>query len=562
MKRIYTALALAAIAACTPEEDIRVTTKGPEPITIECSGDVVLKKSDNPFLALTVNWTDNNDIATLGNGKAPRNATVNNLQFSASEDFAIFQQVLTATGSTSAQFTVESLNVITGKLGMEGGVKAPLYIRMASSLGTNVKPTYSNVVSILVTPYHVDMSVGHILDKNHEDTGATLPVVADGVYQGFMAASSWFNWFLQEGDGTEWGNLGQDGKPFFISSASDKWNMWFPEPGGSYYVTVDTGKGEWSALYLPTVTVSGDITGEMTFNKAANQWTIAYNAAGAGSVSVTLSGTGKKYDTTTGDSSSNDSTFGFGGSADAVTFGSSAAAIQVAVPAAGEQFLVLDLGTMKLSCGNGAAPAPTASQYLYAVGVDDGITNADWNFDNYLVLYDEDNISYAGACNVNSKWGYRFYTVKDDWSEYYGFAEGDAAAGTLEKNKDSNVPAPEAGLYLLKASLGKLTYSALKVGKVQIAGVNDDWTLQEMEAGSAAGIYSKSIDVTAATPWGFKIYFDDNWDEWFGGSEGSLTYGSKTEKDTPGAPVDDSLIGSTCIFTVDLCKGTYTIEKQ
>ena len=194
--------------------------------------------------------------------------------------------------------------------------------------------------------------------------------------------------------------------------------------------------------------------------------------------------------------------------------------------------------------------------------MDDGITNADWNFDNYLVLYDEDNISYAGACNVNSKWGYRFYTVKDDWGEFYGFAEGDAASGTLEKNKESNVPAPEAGLYLLKASLGKLTYSALKVGKVQIAGVNDDWTLQEMEAGSAAGIYSKSIDVTAATPWGFKIYFDDNWDEWFGGSEGSLTYGSKTEKDTPGAPVDDSLIGSTCIFTVDLCKGTYTIEKQ
>lgn len=562
MKRIYIALALAAIAACTPQEDVRITTTGPEPIIIECSGDVVLKKSDNPNLALTVNWTDNNNIATLGSGKAPRNATVNNLQFSASEDFATFHQVLTATGSTSAQFTVESLNIIAGKLGMEGGVKAPLYIRMASSLGTNVKPVYSNVVSVNVTPYSVDMSAGHILDKNHEDTGAILPATGVGVYQGFMAVSGWFNWFLQEGNGTEWGNLGQDGKQFFISSASGKWNMWFPEPAGSYYVTVDTGKGEWSALYLPVITVNGDISGDMTFNKAANQWTIAFNATGAGSVSVTLSGTGKKYDTTTGDSSSNDSEFGFGGSADAVTFGSSAAAIEVAVPAAGEQSLVLDLGTMKLSCGTGGAPAPAASQYLYAVGVDDGITGSDWNFDNFLVLYDEDNLSYAGLCNVNSKWGYRYYTVKDDWGEYYGFADGDAAAGTLEKNKESNVPAPEAGLYLLKASLGKLTYSALKVGKVQIAGVNDDWTLQEMEAGSAAGIYSKSIDVTAATPWGFKIYFDDNWDEWFGGSEGALTYGSKTEKDTPGAPVDDSFIGSTCIFTVDLCKGTYTIEKQ
>ena len=65
-----------------------------------------------------------------------------------------------------------------------------------------------------------------------------------------------------------------------------------------------------------------------------------------------------------------------------------------------------------------------------------------------------------------------------------------------------------------------------------------------------------SIAVEGETPWGFKIYVNDSWDVWFGGSDGILRYGAD------GCPLDASYAGSTCLFTVDLCKGTYKFEKQ
>jgi len=556
MKKISYILAVAAlIAACTPAEDMRVTTEGPDAAVLQCSDDVVLSHDNAEGLALTVNWSDNNNIATTGSGKAPLNATINTLQFSATEDFATVSEYLTDKGSTSAQFTVYQLNTICTKLGMEGNVNAPLYMRLVSTLGGNIDPVYSNVISVGVTPYTIDLSLARILNSSHEDTGGTLSRTGDGVYAGFMGVSGWYNWFLLEGDGTEWGNLGQDGKQFYISSEDSKWNMWFPEPAGCYYTIVNTGKAEWSALNIPALSVSGDISGDMVYDKAQNCWILTYTASGNSSINVNISGTGKQYDSSTGDSAYNEKTFGFGGTADNVVFGAGASAISVSSSVSGEASLILNLNTMTLTIEAGGAAPAEVSEYIYTSGADDGISGS-WTFDNYLILYDEDNLAYAGVCNVHSLWGYRYYKEKDDWGSLLGFAGGDAYSGTLEAGKDASVPAPDAGMYLMKVSVSALTYSNTAFSSVQIAGVGDDWTMRTMEAGATAGTYTLSIDVTAATPWGFKIYFDESWDNWFGGKDGKLRFGAD------GCPVDDSFIGSSCLFTVDLCKGTYSIEKQ
>lgn len=558
MKKSIFIIALAALlTACTPAEDIKVTTDGPYAAVLQASGDVVLEKDNASALALSLNWSDNNNIATVGSAVAPANATVNTLQFSTSEDFADVVEYLCDKGSTAAQFTVETLNTICIKAGLDGGSAQPLYVRLASSLGANMAPVYSNTVLVNVTPFTVDFSLGHILNSAHEDTGATLKRTSDGVYSGFMGASSWFNWFLQEGDGTEWGNLGQDGRQFYISSDDSKWNMWFPEPSGCYYTVVDTKKGEWSALNIPALTLAGDLSGEMVYDRAANSWSYTWNAASAGTVNVTVSGTGRQYDTTTGDSSFNESTVGFGGSASAVIFGSSASAISVAVGLAGEVSLVLNLTDMTLSVVAGGAGPVEVPGLLYAVGVNDGWTDAGWDFENYLVLYDADNLAYAGACNINSKWGYRFYTEKDNWSGYYGLESGDALSGALVAEVENNIPAPEVGMYLMQVSLSAKTYTNTAISAVYIAGVGRDsgWELLEMTPANEAGVYSLPVAVEGSTPWGFKIYIN-GWDYWFGGSEGLLRFGAD------GCPLDDSYIGSTCLFTVDICKGTYSIVKQ
>ncbi|MBR1872449.1 MAG: DUF5114 domain-containing protein [Bacteroidales bacterium] len=557
MKRTYIIGAVVALAAaCTPAEDIRVTTTGPERVKISCSGDVVLSRDNNTYLALTVNWTDNNNVGTYGVAGAPKNSTVNTLQFSANQDFNPYTEYQAATGATSAQFTAGALNTIAIKAGMKGGVKAPLYIRLASTLGSNITPVYSEVISTNVTPYSVDLSVGHVLDKDGNDTGKTLKKTADGIYEGFLGVAGWYNWFLLEGDGTKWGNLGQDGKQFYISSAESQWNMWFPEPAGCYYVTVDTGKGEWTALNIPALKIAGDIAGEMTYNRSTNSWSIATDKTGT--VKVTISGSGNRYNTTTGDSSFDSEDIGFGGSASEVTFGKEAGEITVDL-GSGSGALNLNLGSMTIGSGSDKPTTPEVPVYLYAVGVNDGWTNADWDFENYLILSNESKKEYTGVCNINSKWGYRFYTEKDNWSGFYGWTEGDWASGKLEADKDSNVPAPEVGLYLMQVSLDALTYSNSTFESVQIAGVGKDdgesWELVDMASTDVAGVYETAIDVAGKTAWGFKIYLDEDWDKSFGCSTDMLVWGED------GIPLGDEYIGTRCQFTVDLCKGTCEIKK-
>jgi hypothetical protein len=61
--------------------------------------------------------------------------------------------------------------------------------------------------------------------------------------------------------------------------------------------------------------------------------------------------------------------------------------------------------------------------------------------------------------------------------------------------------------------------------------------------------------VTASTPWGYQIILNGNWDMKFGGTADQLIYKGDN------IALDDSYIGSTWTFTVNLCKGTITISE-
>jgi hypothetical protein len=184
-------LAVLGITACDPDGDI-LTTTGGEAITLTGSGDVVLDANSTSALALTLNWTDNSTIE-LNNPKvqAAKYAISNTLQFSASEEFDNTVDILADDGVTSMQFTVEELNSIVGRVGIESGAASPLYIRISSVLAANMPTTYSNVYSLNVTPYTIDMTRGFILNSNQEDTGNTLgSPESNGIYSGFLGATA------------------------------------------------------------------------------------------------------------------------------------------------------------------------------------------------------------------------------------------------------------------------------------------------------------------------------------------------------------------------------------
>ena len=557
---LFMATALLLTAACNADGDLTATS-GAEALTLSGSGDAVLTAKNKASLALTLHWNDNGKMTTNDSRVLlPDYVTVNTLQFSRSEDFAetIDQQL--DKGETSHQYTGEELNSIAGRVGLEGGKASPLHVRVRSVLADNMPVAYSNTYTMQVTPYTIDMTRGVVLNAKKEDTGLLLASkAADGVYSGFLGVTGWWNYYLQEGSGVTWGNDGVSGTPFAMSSEDSKWNFWYPGVEGCYYTVVDTRKARWSALHVSSLDVSGDITGQLAYNRKANRWTLAFDAAQAGTATIRVAGKGEAYDFTTGtdEAKANVQNVAFGQENDRLVFGSTPGDITVAIAQKGRNTLTLDLSDpyqWTCTAATGGGEQPETTQRLYLSGIDDGVSGK-WTFENFLTLFNEDELNYAGLCDVNSKWGYKLYPEKDVWNPCYGLAAGDAAAGTLALNGNDNVPAPAAGLHLITASLKKLSYTTTPVTSVQVAGIGDDWSLIQMQTTDKAGVYRAVVKASAATPWGFKFVVNNNWDTFFGGSDGTTRYLGKN------IPLDDSFTGATLTIEVDLCHATYSITK-
>lgn len=548
--------------SCDKDGDT-IYTDGPDRAEISgVASDIVLDKDHLQSLALTIYWNENGRISLSDPlVAAPEGAASNTVQFSTDPEFATVVDDNVESGVYYRQYTCEALNNLVGRLGLEGGVKGTVYIRIKTVLGANIDPKYSDVQTVSVTPYFIDMSMGFVLDASQNDTGRTLwSPASDGIYSGFIGAGSWENWWLREGNNTVWGNDGVTGTAFVMGNNTtglDVWNFWYPSPSGCYYTVVNTRTNEWSALYIGELTLGGDLSGAMTYDRKANKWTYTFDAT-PGTISVTLSGTGKQYNTATAtdDAAAADTPVGFGGTAGNLTFGNAAQPVSVEVGAAGETTLTLDLSDPRgwtLTAGAGSAgPVETVPPMIYLSGV-----QPEWDFSNYLKLYNEDNRTYGGALQVNSEWGYRIYTEAEAWDNYWTMVDGGTAfSGQLVNNGEGNIAAPEPGFYLFDVNMGELTYKLTPITKVSYTGLNDDWSLTEMTATDVPGVYTATFEKTANTPWGVKIVLNDNWNLFFGGNG------------TPGELVlyrdgfegDNELANGTHTLTVDLSKGTYSYQ--
>lgn len=552
---------LLTVTSCSKDGD-NIYLSSPEGGTLTATtSDVVLAKSLRNTIVLSLAWTQSDLKVSDASMSAP-NVLQTKLQVSATQDFSGAIQE-SSESALSKAYTGSELNTLAKNLGLTAGNAAPLYFRLSVKTGDNMTPVYSNVVAVNITAYTIDMTVGFVLDSKKADTGNTLySATANGVYQGFLGAGAWYNFFLMEGDDTTWGNDGVDGTAFLCSSADTKWNFWFPGQKGCYYTTVDTPNKKWSALYIPKLTVSGDLEGDMTFDKDSDRWTLDFTATAAGTKSIKISGTSSlyNYDTGTDDTKAVAGTVGFGGTSDHITFGTSASDITVTVPSAGTYSLTLNLKNPKQWTCTAEKPyvAPvTVSKYLYVSGVDDG-TSGSWTFNNFLTLYSEDAKAYEGVVSVNSLWGYKFYTTSGDWNSSYGMVDGGTATSGSIVAGGNNITAPTAGLYLFDVSMTNLTYSLTEVTKVCYAGFNTtgdaggNWTMTEMTPTSTPGEYTAQVTLAGTCSWGAKIYINGSWDIFFGGSDGTMYY--------KGDGMEKALGTGTYTLTVNLKTMTYTMK--
>lgn len=345
MKKIYSKLHIACLlllavfmTACEKDGD-EIYLRGFEASDLMASTtDVVITQDKSDAIVLSLAWKNPTLLSSDSEKTAPNGVLTTYLQVSATEDFASYSE--NTVTQVSKAYTGDELNSLSKELGCTPEVSAPLYFRIKSTEGSNIEPAYSNVCKVNVTPFRIYMNTLSVLSSDKSRTIATLySPEEDGVYTGYMYATSWLNCWFKENNGTVWGNYPVDGTPYQLANTQDAWNCWFAGVTGFWYVTVDANNKEWKGFVINSMTVNGEA---MTFDTSDNTWKAVITTTSANTaVSIVANGATYDKETKTDD----------------------AAAI------ATTQHYTLNDGKMTHSDASGAATIATAGTYTVAVKI-------------------------------------------------------------------------------------------------------------------------------------------------------------------------------------------------
>lgn len=420
MKKIFRNLmmllcALTALVSCDESGD-KIYLDGFKASDLMASAsDVKLSVDNSKDVVLSLAWQNPTLFSSDETKPAGSGVLKTYLQASASEDFASVKEY-TVTDLSKA-FTGADLNAAAKNLGLSPDVSSPLYFRIKSQMGANLDAAYSNVCQVKVTPYLIDMSYINILNEKKDQVLTKLySPHSDGVYSGYMNASSWFHIWGKENDGTIWGNVGQDGHVYEMDNTESAWNFWFPGQTGIYYTVVDTKAKEFKPTYIKAMQLNGE---EMTYDAPNYAWVKVITTT-ADNTPINIVATGAEYSkaTATDDAAAVVKTMNYtladGKMTDAATAGS------VNIAKAGTYTITVKVGensdlTYSIESGNQTAPEPEASNTLCMFSKDGN---------NLLAVMNKVSDGVYTCKYKPSAWeNFRFIFVgenKDDKQTWYG----------------------------------------------------------------------------------------------------------------------------------------------
>ena len=287
--------ALTALVSCDESGD-KIYLDGFKASGLMASAsDVVLSVDNTKDIVLSLAWQNPTLLSSDETKPAGSGVLKTYLQASASEDFASAKEY-TVTDLSKA-FTGADLNATAKDLGLTPDESSPLYFRIKSQMGANLDAAYSNVCQVKVTPYLIDMSYINILNENKEQVLTKLySPNSDGIYSGYMNASSWFHIWGKENDGTIWGNVGQDNHVYEMDNSESAWNFWFPGQTGIYYTVLDTKAKEFKPTYIKSMQLNGE---DMDYDAPNYAWTKVITTT-ADNTPVSIVATGAEYSKATG----------------------------------------------------------------------------------------------------------------------------------------------------------------------------------------------------------------------------------------------------------------------
>lgn len=420
MKKIFRNLmmllcALTALVSCDESGD-KIYLDGFKASDLMASAsDVKLSVDNSKDVVLSLAWQNPTLFSSDETKPAGSGVLKTYLQASASEDFASVKEY-TVTDLSKA-FTGADLNAAAKDLGLSPDVSSPLYFRIKSQMGANLDAAYSNVCQVKVTPYLIDMSYINILNEKKDQVLTKLySPNSDGVYSGYMNASSWFHIWGEENDGTIWGNVGQDNHVYEMDNTESAWNIWFPGQTGIYYTVVDTKAKEFKPTYIKAMQLNGE---EMTYDAPTYAWVKVITTT-ADNTPINIVATGAEYSkaTATDDAAAVVKTMNYtladGKMTDAATAGS------VNIAKAGTYTITVKVGensdlTYSIESGNQTAPEPEASNTLCMFSKDGN---------NLLAVMNKVSDGVYTCKYKPSAWeNFRFIFVgenKDDKQTWYG----------------------------------------------------------------------------------------------------------------------------------------------
>lgn len=458
MKKIFRNLmmllcALTALVSCDESGD-KIYLDGFKASDLMASAsDVVLSVDKSKDVVLSLAWQNPTLLSSDETKPAGSGVLKTYLQVSASENFTSEKEY--SVTDLSKAFTGADLNAAAKDLGLSPDVSSPLYFRIKSQMGNNLDATYSNVCQVKVTPYLIDMSYINIVNVDDKDKVLTYfySPNLDGVYSGYMNASSWLNFYGKENDGSIWGNSATKGT-FAIDNTESRWACWFPGVAGIYYSVIDTKKMEWKATLLKSFQLNGE---DMTYDAPNYAWTKVITTT-ADNTPVSIVATGAEYSKATGteDAAAVEKTLNYtladGKMTDAATAGS------VNIAKAGTYTITVKVGEHSqleytIVSGDQTTPEPEASNTLCMFSKDantllavmnkvsDGVYTCKYKptaWEGFMFIYvganKDDKQTWYGCEPSNDKM-FNLSTADDKWNPWF---KDDVTGGEVTVTADLN----------------------------------------------------------------------------------------------------------------------------
>lgn len=411
MKKIFRNLmmllcALTALVSCDESGD-KIYLDGFKASDLMASAsDVKLSVDNSKDVVLSLAWQNPTLLSSDETKPAGSGVLKTYLQVSASENFTS-EKEYTVTDLSKA-FTGADLNAAAKDLGLAPDVSSPLYFRIKSLMGSNLDAAYSNACQVKVTPYLIDMSYINILNENKDQVLTKLySPNSDGVYSGYMNASSWFHIWGKENDGTIWGNVGQDGHVYEMDNTESAWNIWFPGQTGIYYTVLDTKAKELKPTYIKSMQLNGE---DMTYDAPNYAWTKVITTT-ADNTPVSIVATGAEYSKATGteDAAVVEKTLNYTLADGKMTDSENAGSVNI--PTAGTYTITVKVGdksdlTYSIVSGDQTTPKPTISNTI-GMFSKDGSTL-------YATFTKVSEGVYTCTYDLSNLYDMRFYFIGDD----------------------------------------------------------------------------------------------------------------------------------------------------